>query len=195
MGMLVMAKAFAWVPLALVNNFDHEECQRHRSDHLSSSSAIDPDCAGWWAHQYQVCILSECLVLICWSISICCETKKREHGFSVSLSFSSFQPPRSLSHTHTHSSKDEKRVVTLTPGQIRDQAQHTSVADRLREAKERCWMDNPAHLDNPDYDGYETMGTDGEYTTGMAESSADYGWVLSSRKLLVQLFFNTARNT
>ena len=32
------------------------------------------------------------------------------------------------------------------------------------------------HLDNPDYDGYETMGTDGEYTTGMAESSADYGY-------------------
>ena len=32
------------------------------------------------------------------------------------------------------------------------------------------------HLDNPDYDGYETMGTDGEYTIGMAESSADYGY-------------------
>ena len=34
-----------------------------------------------------------------------------------------------------------------------------------------------SHLDNPDYDGYETMGgyTDGEYNGGMAESSADYG--------------------
>ena len=35
-----------------------------------------------------------------------------------------------------------------------------------------------SHLDNPDYDGYETMGggnTDGEYYGGMAESSADYG--------------------
>ena len=83
-----------------------------------------------------VCILSECLVLICWSISICCDTKKREHGFSVSLSFSSFQPP--LSHTHTHSSKDEKRVVTLTPGQIRDEAPSTPASTRTTENAAEC---------------------------------------------------------
>ena len=49
--------------------------------------------------------------------------------------------------------------------------------EKKRSGATRTDSKKMSHLDNPDYDGYETMGgyTDGEYNGGMAESSADYG--------------------